>query len=125
MNGSLAHNITKMLMPALTKYQGREGSYVRGGVVKRLAAVPTSPDWESAPDKGSVIEEYTNLLFLVAVADWARTGLGAPQQSDRFTVILADGVARTFALLPTKDKRAWELDATATNYLFRMKWVKA
>ena len=125
MNGSLAQNITGTLMPALTKYQGRRGSYVRGGVVQRMTAIPTNPDWESEADRGTVIEEFTELLFIVSTQEWEATGFGLPQQSDRFTVILADGKARTYALLARKGTRPYNLDATGCNYLLRMKWVKA
>jgi len=52
-------------------------------------------------------------------------GLGMPQQSDRFTVILADGIARTYALLPPKGKRPYEVSADGSTYFLRMKWVKA
>ena len=122
---TLNQAIRRMLLPHLLKSQGREGSYARGGEVYPLKAVPTSPDWESEDDRNTVIEEFTELLFIVAASDFGFFGLGTPQQSDRFTVILADGVARTYALLAKKGLRPWSLDATGSNYFLRMKWVKA
>jgi hypothetical protein len=125
MNGSLSRNIAQKLMPALERSQGVEGSYVRAGQVQRLRVIPTSPDWEAEDDRGTVIEEFTELVFIAGASDFGFLGLGTPQQSDRLTVILADGVARTYALLAKKGVRPWSLDATGSNYFLRMKWVKA
>ena len=72
-----------------------------------------------------MIEEFTELVFIVAASDFGFLGLGTPQQSDRFTVILGDGVARTYALLAKKGLRPGSLDPTGTNYFLRTKWVKA
>jgi hypothetical protein len=125
MNRSLAENIRRKLMPALESSQGVQGSYCRGQTVVPLTAIPTNPDWESETDRGTVIEEYTELLFVVSIDQWDATGFNLPEQSDRFTCILPDGRARTYALLAKKGARPYSLDATGTNYALRMKWVKA
>jgi len=121
---NLANAIVRQLLPALKRSQGVKGSYARGASVQPLTVIPTTPDWETEEDRGTVIEEFTELLFICAAKDFGFLGLGTPQQSDRLTVILADGVARTYALLAKKGVRPWSLDATGTNYFLRMKWVK-
>lgn len=125
MNRSLAENIRRKLMPALESSQGVQGSYCRGQTVVPLIAIPTNPDWESEEDHGTAIEEDVELIFLVSIRQWNQTGLGQPQQSDRFTVVLADGLPRTYALLPREGTQMMSLDATGNNYSLRMKWVKA
>ena len=130
MNRCLAENIAAKLLPALERSQGVKGSYARSGQVIPLTAIPTSPDWESEDDRGTVIEQYTEIIFLVSVRAWQATGLGQPQDGDRFTCTLADGVARTYMLAAKKSRRPygsrpWELDATASHYSLHMKWVQA
>ncbi len=112
-------------MPALEQSQGFRGTYSRAGSNRPLTAIPTAPDWESEDDRGTVIEEFTELIFLVSVQEWDATGFGLPQQSDRFAVTLADGKPRVYALLARKGTRPYSLDATGATYLLRMKWVQA
>ena len=124
MNRSLSEAIRRQLMPALERSQGFAGTYVRGAVALPLVAIPTEPDWEKEDDS-SIIEEWVEVKFMVAASTWCFLGLGAPQQADRYTVILADGISRTYALLPPKGRRPYELSADGSTYFLRMKWVKA
>jgi hypothetical protein len=123
MNGRLDRLIAKQLMPALEKSQGFVGTYARGDQTWRLTAIPTDPDWTSEDDKAA-IEEWTGVVFLVSVREWERTGLAEPKHGDRYTVVLADGQPRTYALLREKGKRPYDMPAGATHYSLRMKWVK-
>jgi hypothetical protein len=124
MNGTLVKSIRRQLMPALEQSQGVRGTYARGDQSRPLVAVPTSPEWTGEDDRG-VIEEWTELVFLVSIAAWEKTGFGLPEQGDRFCVTLADGVERTYALLPAKGARPYGLAAGGTHYSLRMKWVHA
>lgn len=124
MNVSLSHAIARQLMPALERSQGFAGTYARGANTYPLVAIPTEPDWAQEDDH-AVVEEWAEVKFMVAAATWGFLGIGMPQQSDRLTVILADGISRTYALLPPKGKRPYELSADGSTYFLRMKWVKA
>lgn len=123
MNGSLTQNIRRLLKPALERSQGFTGSYVRGNKVCPLTMIPQTPDWETEDDHG-VIEQYAAVLFLVFADPWAETELGLPQQSDRYTVVLADRIPRTYALLGDRRFRPYDMPAGADHYNLRMKWVK-
>jgi hypothetical protein len=123
MNGRLSQLVARQLLPALEKSQGFWGTYVRGEDAVPLRAVPTEPDWANEDDN-AVIEEWVEVKFIVSAAAWARTGFGLPKQADRFTVVLADGIARTYALLPPKGKQPYETSADASTYFLRMKQVK-
>jgi hypothetical protein len=125
MNRSLPENIRRKLMPDLEASQGFEGQYTRGDVTRPMTAIPTIPEWTSEDDSKAAIEQWTEIAFVVFVSTWAATGLGLPQQGDRFTVTLADGVSRTYALLPPKGRRPYDLAADGAHYTLRMKWVKA
>ena len=96
----------------------------RGGNVYRLTAIPTSPDWEAEDDRGTVIEEFTELVFIVAASDCGSRAGHAPAIRPLHGHPLGRQ-ARTYALLAKKGLRPWSLDATGTNYFLRMKWVKA
>lgn len=126
MNGTLACTIRRQLLPALECNQGFVGVYTRGGGAtgKAIVVVPRSPDWQLEDEKGTVIEEYTELIFLVSVDGWNATGFGLPQQSDRLAVTLADGVPRVYALFAKSGDRPFRMDDLATCYFLRMKWVK-
>lgn len=123
LNGTLAQNIRRKLMPALEQSQGFRGTYSRAGSNRPLTAIPTAPDWVSEDDH-TVIEEWAGVVFIVSAAEWATTGFGLPQQADRFTVTMADGVQRVYALLPSKGMRPYDMPAGANHYSLRMKWVK-
>ena len=126
MNGSLAQNITEDADAGPDQVPGPpKEATCAGESSSGMTAIPTNPDWESEADRGTVIEEFTELLFLVSVQEWEATGFGLPQDGDRFTVILGDGIARTYALSAKRGQRPYNLDATATNYALRMKWMKA
>ncbi len=56
LNGTLAENIRRKLMPALEQSQGFRGTYSRAGSNRPLTAIPTAPDWVSEDDH-TVIEE--------------------------------------------------------------------
>lgn len=124
MNGSLAQNIRRKLMPALEQGQGFQGTYSRAGSNRPLVVIPTNPDWVSTDDNGTVIEEWIGLVFLVSLDQWATTGFGAPQLSDRLMVALADGVQKTYALLPPKGLRPYKLTDDHSSYSLKMKEVK-
>ena len=124
MNGTFASNVKHKLYPALNRSQGFTGTYSRGGTFKRLTAIPTNPDWVSTDDSGAIIEEWVGLVWLVSAEEWAATGLGVPQQNDRFTVTLADGVQMIYALLAPKGLRPYEMTANGSGYALKMKWVK-
>ena len=125
MNGTLAKNIRRQLLPALERSQGFAGVYTRGtsSVGKSLVVIPQPPDWLSEEEKAASIEQYAAIAFTVSLAQWTATGYSQPQQNDRLTVTLADGVSRTYALLPAKGMRPWSIDATGSHYILRMKWV--
>lgn len=120
---NLAQAIRRQLAPALKRSQGFWGTYTRGTQTASLVAIPTLPDWISEDDR-AVIEEYAALTFIVFCDDWAATGLGLPQQSDRLSITLADGVPRIYALLGEKGKRPYAMAENSAHYLLRMKWVK-
>jgi len=124
MNGTLARAIRRQLLPALEDSQGSQGTYTRAGSNRPLTVIPAQPDWQREDEGKSVIEEWVELLFIVSAEAWAQTGFGLPQQGDRLTVTLADGVQRTYALLAPKGRRPYDMDATASHYGLRMKWVK-
>ena len=125
MNGSLAENIRRHLLPALKQSQGRQGSYMRDGNVYRLIAIPVATEWDSATDHGAAIEQETEMDFLIDTADFAALAIGTPQDGDRYTTILGDGVARTWMVAPRENERPWKFDATGTSYQIHTKWVKA
>ena len=124
MNGTLAHNIRRKLYPALNQNQGFTGTYSRSGTYKRLTAVPTHPDWVSTDDSGAIIEEWVGLVWVVSAEEWASTGFGVPQQNDRFTVVLADGIQRIYALLAPKGLRPYEMTSNGSGYALKMKQVR-
>ena len=110
-------------MPALEQSQGFRGVYSRAGSNRPLTVIPTNPDWVSADDNGSVIEEWKGLVFEVSTEAWAATGFGLPQLNDRLTVTLADGQQQVYALLPPKGMRPYSLSPESGNYFLRMKQV--
>jgi hypothetical protein len=124
MNGTLAQQIREKLMPSLERHQGWQGAYTRAGSGRPLTMIPTKPDWLMMDDH-TVIEEYGAFTWIVSAEQWARTGFGLPQQSDRFIVTMADGVQRTYALAGEPGKRPYDISATASSYALRMKWVKS
>jgi hypothetical protein len=122
MNGTLAQQIREKLMPALNRFQGVTGAYTRAGSNRSLTMIPALPDWVTEDDH-AIIEEYALVVWTVSAEEWALTGFGAPEQSDRFIVTLADGVQRTYALAAVPGKRPYEVSATGNSYVLRMKWV--
>lgn len=124
MNGRLDQNIAKKLLPALEDSQGFDGIYTRDGRAWPLRAIPTEPDWDRDDDRSATTEEWVEIKFLVSPLAWTRAGFGLPEQGDRYTVTLADGVQRTYALLGRKGTRPYEMAANGTHYGLRMKWVK-
>ena len=123
MNRTLAENLRRTLMPALEASHGFQATYTRAGGNRALTVIPAAPDWAREDEGKTVIEEWVEMLFLVAAETWARTGFGTPQQGDKLTVTLADGVQRTYGLLARKGTRPYDMDATASHYALRMKWI--
>ncbi len=123
LNGTLSANIRKKLMPALEQSQGFRGVYSRAGSNRPLIVIPTKADWASEDDHGAVIEEWIGLVFEVSADAWAATGFGLPQQNDRLTVALADGVQHVYALLAPNGMRPYDLSAESGTYNLRMKEV--
>lgn len=123
MNGTLASNIRRQLMPALEQSQGYEGTYSRAGNSRALVVVPVKPEWMSQENQGAVIEMWKGLEFIVSNAQWSMTGFGVPEHNDRLTVTLDDGVQQVYACLPPKNMRPYEQDAISGSYFIRMKLV--
>jgi hypothetical protein len=122
-NGTLAENIRRQLMPALEQSQGFQGTYSRAGSNRSLIVVPVKPEWMTQENQGVGIEMWKGLEFVVSGEQWAATGFGVPALNDRLTVTLADGVQQVYALLPPKNMRPYEQDATSGTYFLRMKLV--
>ena len=108
MNGSLDANIRRHLLPALKASQGRQGSYMRGGTVYALIAVPVNMAWQSETDNGAAIEQETEMDFLIETADFAALCIGTPQDGDRYTTILGDNVAQDLDGCPPRKRTPLE-----------------
>lgn len=125
MNKTLSQNIRRKLLPALEHNQGFAGTYTRAGSNRAVTVIPTEPDWAREDEAKSVIEQWTELVFLMSAKCWATTNFGLPQQGDRLTVTLADGVQRHYALLAKRKTQPFDMDATGSHYRLRMKWIRS
>lgn len=123
MNGTLAQNIRRRLMPSLEHSQGFAGTYSRAGSNRTLTVIPTKPDWMAQGSQGAVIEQWKGLVFEVSNAAWSVTGFGVPQLGDRLNVTLGDGVPQNYALLPPKGMQPYEQSAESGSYFLKMKRV--
>ncbi len=125
MNGSLAHAIHNVLMPALEQSQGFAGVYTRGNRSWPLMVVSTKPDWASQEQQGAEILQWKGLVFQVSNHAWTAAGFVTPILNDRLAVTLADGVSQTYALLPPKGMRPYEQSAESGTWFLKMKQVSA
>ena len=98
---------------------------MRGETLCELTAIPSKPEWLADSEQGAVLLQWKGLVFAVSTAAWERTGLGEPELGDRFTVVMGDGLPQTYALLPPKGMRPYELSAESGTYFLKMKLVSA